>query len=484
MEVLVVFVVILVAVVVIPLALLTSQRTDAAWREAARRLRLHYHPSGFMKKRRISGRFAGFAVVVDTFTRSSGNSSTTYTRFRVSYPRSLGLGLRLTREGFFTGISKVFGAQDIELGAANFDAAILVKGSRPQAVRRFLTPARRVRVHRLLIGHSGAVVDDDDITWNRVGVLRDAARIVTTVRNFVRVAWHLTGDREDDRALDRALAAGDAGHVQEAVETLQEARRKLGVPFFADRSGPSLARGPPPLPQAVAAAPAGDEVTHEPPPIPGDAGRPGSSAGEVQEEEAPPEPVEERVLEGELLYLAGRHDEAREAFESALQGAPDDPEVRQWLEKIEEEAGAGIPASGTTAAGATGQDADVSLDVESVSAALFDPKLSSLDASRIFDERYAGRTVRWSGKLTKAERFPFDYVFGGEPGTKAIVEVHDTGSTLYGDGKISAVVQLPEGAAEELKELEGQTVRFEGELLRVDGFMRNVYVAGARRLES
>ena len=82
-------------------------------------------------------------------------------------------------------------------------------------------------------------------------------------------------------------------------------------------------------------------------------------------------------------------------------------------------AGAGIPASVPSAAGATGQDADVSLDVESVSAALFDPKLSSLDSSRIFDERYAGRTVRWSGKLTKAERFPFDYVFGSEPGTKA-----------------------------------------------------------------
>lgn len=90
----------------------------------------------------MSGRYKGYTVEVYTFTKGSGKNSSTWTRFHVNFRKSLGLGLQLKRQGFFSGIAKVFGAQDIEIGDAGFDKAIVVKGARPERVREFMTQAR------------------------------------------------------------------------------------------------------------------------------------------------------------------------------------------------------------------------------------------------------------------------------------------------------------------------------------------------------
>ena len=120
------------------------------------------------------------------------------------------------------------------------------------------------------------------------------------------------------------------------------------------------------------------------------------------------------------------------------------------------------------------------IEVHTACEELFDPKLLSLDTSRIFDEKFKGRVVRWSGALTNVESYPFDFVFGNEPGTKAVVELYEMEAQLYGKKKIIAVVQLPPEAYDVLKPLVDQTVCFQGRLHSVDGFVNNVYVTHAQ----
>ena len=107
---------------------------------------------------------------------------------------------------------------------------------------------------------------------------------------------------------------------------------------------------------------------------------------------------------------------------------------------------------------------------------LFDTKNSSFDAKRLFEKRYQGKRIEWQGTLRSAESFSYDMVLGSDPGTKGVFEIYELPSTLYGERTVLAMVRLPAEAAETLKDRVGETFTFQGELLKVDGFMRNVFV--------
>jgi len=454
-----VFMFMTIAGVVVAIIVIASQyqnKTKEAWAEAASRLGFRYAPGSWTSSASICGLRNGISVTVDTVSRGSGNSRTTYTRYRARYPKRLGLGLKLTREGFFSGVGKFFGSQDIEVGDTMFDQDVMVKGASATRVREFLTPARRRRIHRFLTSYKGGVIDDEEVRWERAGMERDPFTIVGTVSALVELALSVTREREEDASLTRAMAAQDEGDADEAYSILSESilRRRPAMPG--------------PVPIAV------KKVERYPEPVPADPAPAEPALSETPVcESTTPEPesesssaAEERLLQGELLYMAGRRDEARQAFEDVRRDTPGDPEAEAWLERIGGEHPA--PASEPVAAGP---------DAASVCEELFaEGKLSS-EVSRLFEERYAGCTVEWSGTLQKSSRYSYDFVLGDGPGIKAVVEIHQMSAGLYGDRKISAVVQLPEGAEADLQGRVGDVVCFRGKLLKVDGLMRNLYVS-------
>ena len=191
---------ILVALVIFLISRSVSKSTDKAWAEAAADLGLRFRPSALMRRRAIQGSLSGLDVNVTTFTRGSGKSSTTYTRVKVRFPSSLGLGLRLTRESFFTPFATMLGVQDIQGGDKGFDQDVLVKGKDPAAVKAFLTAARRMRIHRFLSDAGTGTVTDRGVEWHTRGVIRDRHKIVTRVRSMRRLAWFLTDMRKVDEA--------------------------------------------------------------------------------------------------------------------------------------------------------------------------------------------------------------------------------------------------------------------------------------------
>ena len=126
--------------------------------------------------------------------------------------------------------------------------------------------------------------------------------------------------------------------------------------------------------------------------------------------------------------------------------------------------------------------ADLRLDVASVCEDLFNPKMMSYEANRLFDDRYKDATVRWTGTARRASAYSYDFNFGDGGGTKAEFDVYEV-KQQYGSRTVKAFVQLPQEAAADLGPRIGENIEFEGRLMTCEGSARRIYVADARMVD-
>ena len=125
---------------------------------------------------------------------------------------------------------------------------------------------------------------------------------------------------------------------------------------------------------------------------------------------------------------------------------------------------------------------DLRLDVASVCEALFDPKMMSYEANRLFDDRYKDATVRWKGTARRASEYSYDFNFGDGGGTKAELDVYEV-KQQYGSRTVRAFVQLPVEDADDIGARIGEDVLFEGRLISCEGSARRLYVADAHMVD-
>lgn len=406
-----------VAVVAIAIAKQKREQALTAWSEAARLLGLNYVPGSWFKSGRIHGELDRIPVEIDTFSRSAGQSKQTFTRYRVHFPEALGLGLKLQNEGFLASVGRFFGAQDIEVGDATFDKAVVVKGAQPEAVRAFLTLSRRHAIQRLFSALNGAKIDDNGMLFEKRGLETQAGNLARHIRRMVNVAHDLVEVPEPARTMDQALTARRDGELEHALTLVREI----------------------PVPDA-------------------------SRQADVAQ------------LEGEMLYTGGRFAEAAEAFERGREREPDDAELHGWAAHARNRAAeppeAAAPPPPAPAPEVVGPDA------AAVCQALFAPMMLSLEADKVFEERYRNARVRWTGKLLRVNGFAFDLVFGNQPGTRAVVELSPVEGAFGRTAQ--AVVHLPAAAETQIESLIGQTVTVEGTLVRCDALMRNLFIEAVR----
>ncbi len=182
------------------LAIASHKKTIAAWRQAAEELGINFNTPDLME-----GNVAGYQVEVHTYTQRSGENSQTYTAFSVSFPGSLDLGLKLSRElTFFSGVAKFFGSQDITTGDLSFDETFVIKGLDAEAVNDFLNDDRRQQLAELHQQQKGLgiVVTDTDISVTGRGRVRKVEVITGHVANLTRVAFALSGHLAKELGVD------------------------------------------------------------------------------------------------------------------------------------------------------------------------------------------------------------------------------------------------------------------------------------------
>ncbi len=179
--------IIIVAIVgiVIYLSKKTAKKNREQWQSAADQLKLNFLPGGIGRIGTISGKHGGHSVNVTTMTKGSGNNSQTYTKYTVKYRSRIRVDFKLTKQHALHGLGKVFGMQDIEVGSPVFDGQVLVQGSFPDEIRRFLTPGLQEQIRMLVAMNPDSVITNEGIELKKKGTDRDAAIIVQTVRRLL-----------------------------------------------------------------------------------------------------------------------------------------------------------------------------------------------------------------------------------------------------------------------------------------------------------
>lgn len=170
-------VIVAVVAVLAIIAYLRYQARQRAWSELAARTGLTLEPAGFLGLRLcVTGDYRGHTLTLDTFTRSSGKNSTTYTRIVLSVNNTASLRLALYEENILSPLGKALGVQDIQVGDAELDRRFMIKGQ-PEDVIVSLLTFGGLRDKLLQARSLNLKVEGQELHFEKRGVESDVDRL-------------------------------------------------------------------------------------------------------------------------------------------------------------------------------------------------------------------------------------------------------------------------------------------------------------------
>jgi hypothetical protein len=159
------------------------------WNALAGEIGATFEKGGFWKGSRVVADVAPWRVVLDTYTVSSGESSTTYTRMRAPFVNADGFRFTVHRKSIFSALGKLLGMQDVEVGYPAFDENFVIKGNDHAKLRRLFANARLRSLLEAQRSIHFTVKDDegffgahfpqgvDELYFSVVGVIKDIDRL-------------------------------------------------------------------------------------------------------------------------------------------------------------------------------------------------------------------------------------------------------------------------------------------------------------------
>lgn len=109
------------------------------WNELSTLINADYIEGGFFGRNKVVAHVKEWTITLDTYTVSTGKSSTTYTRMRAPYVNKDSIWFKIYKAGIFSEIGKTFGMQDIEIGFEEFDNNYIIKGNDEDKVRQLFS---------------------------------------------------------------------------------------------------------------------------------------------------------------------------------------------------------------------------------------------------------------------------------------------------------------------------------------------------------
>ena len=202
---------------------------ESVWRSLAEQVEGRFVEGGFLGTDVVQVATGDWIITLDTYTVSSGNSSTTYTRLRAPYVNPEGFFFTIYRAGFFSGLGKLMGMQDIEVGHPRFDDAYIIKGNSEHRIRQFCQNDRirelidsQPRIHLQVHEDEGwfhAQFPDgvDELRFHCVGVIKDVGHLEGLFELFAESLHQLCHDGkayEDDVDIHIRRLEGPGGAIK------------------------------------------------------------------------------------------------------------------------------------------------------------------------------------------------------------------------------------------------------------------------------
>jgi hypothetical protein len=159
------------------------------WQKLSEQIDARYVEGGFWKGDKVQADHKDWTVTLDTYTVSTGKSTTVYTRMRAPFVNPSGFRFDVYRKSVFSGIGKFFGMQDIEIGDPQFDHDFIIKATNDSQVRELLANtrvrdliARQKDIHLSVKddeGWFGTTFPDgvDELYFQVTGVIKDVDRL-------------------------------------------------------------------------------------------------------------------------------------------------------------------------------------------------------------------------------------------------------------------------------------------------------------------
>jgi hypothetical protein len=112
------------------------------WYQLAEEINANYIDGGFWKGDKVQVRVDNWIVVLDTYTVSTGKSSTTYTRMRAPFVNLDNFYFKIYNKSIFSDVGRMLGMQDVNIGYEEFDEEYIIKGNNEQKLRQLFSNER------------------------------------------------------------------------------------------------------------------------------------------------------------------------------------------------------------------------------------------------------------------------------------------------------------------------------------------------------
>ena len=203
--------------------ILSAKKTKFNWNNAARQLKLKYLTGSAFNPGIITGLYHKYIVKVDTFSRKSGNNSSTYTRFRLDYDKPLKFQFKITKEHLLSSLGKVFGMKDLEVGDKSFDDRVIIKAHNKDSLSKFLTPERKGLIKTIMASFQEVTVTNNYIEVVERGTTRHPRLIVSHIKRLAKLADVLTGRKKKERPDKKSKKLPKKKELPNIVELIQPA---------------------------------------------------------------------------------------------------------------------------------------------------------------------------------------------------------------------------------------------------------------------
>lgn len=124
------------------------------WKEAAAKLGAEFSEEGFGNGNLIRYQYGPWEMILDSHLPFSNNDVHRHSRVRVLWLADTETYLRVTPAGLLSGFNTWLGAQDLQIGDAEFDRDFVIKGNDAEKARLFFQDESLKQLIRALSGFS------------------------------------------------------------------------------------------------------------------------------------------------------------------------------------------------------------------------------------------------------------------------------------------------------------------------------------------